>query len=781
MSIQVGGTPPTVIHENATAADWVARFALPISVLEVELIGPHAALFFPFYTPANGALRVRTVGLLDAEEFGTNAELGYALRVRTAAGWQDLPTVYRVTLLGVDDTPPERLRFVSGGVVLANDRGAAIGDLIADDPDTAGPLEYTVAWPSSAWFEMQGSTLRLRDGVDLLTQAGTTIEVLIEVSDGRNLAAHVVEVVVLLPGPLPNGSIQDGTFFADTLTGTPGEDSLYGYAGPDLLSGEAGNDVLEGGSGNDTLRGLAGDDTLRGDDGADNLDGGAGRDLLEGGEGNDIMLGNSHADTLRGGGGDDSLRGWNDHDLLEGDDGNDTLRGEAGNDTLRGGAGNDSLSGGDGADTLEGGEGADTLDGGTGPDRLVGGPGDDVYLLPTADTLWIELPNEGIDELVIGWSATIPGAIERLRLRAGTGDLNLTGSSGADGLFGNDGLNRLLGLGGDDVLDGGAGADTLEGGEGNDSLAGGEGADTLWGGAGNDALFGDAGDDRLEGEAGADLLAGGLGHDALTGGTGDDRGFGAEGNDSLDGGAGNDSLSGGTDPDLLLGGAGDDVLDGGEGADTLDGGEGIDQLQGGAGDDLLRSGLGQAGGLDLLRGGAGADTLDATAADRRGSVLNGGEGNDTYLVDSRQDQVLEAPNGGTDTVFANLIGGGFVLPAWVDILVLQGTAVFGLGNALANRLTGNAGANLLFGGEGADTLEGGPGQDTLIGGPGADVFILGSDGATDVLVDFNPAEDRILAPTAAGNSFVTDLSNLPVLLLPAVAADTLLADALSLL
>ena len=179
--------------------------------------------------------------------------------------------------------------------------------------------------------------------------------------------------------------------------------------------------------------------------------------------------------------------------------------------------------------------------------------------------------------------------------------------------------------------------------------------------------------------------------------------------------------------------------------------------------------------MDVLRGGAGADTLDATASDRRAALLLGGEGNDLYLIDSPQDQIIEAQNGGTDTVLATLAGGGLALPPWLEVLVLQGTAIFGLGNAQDNRITGNTLPNLLFGGAGADTLEGGPGDDTLVGGSGRDVFILGSDGSTDVLVDFNPAEDRIIAP---GGAAVTELAGLPLILLPPEAAEVIFADLL---
>ena len=70
--------------------------------------------------------------------------------------------------------------------------------------------------------------------------------------------------------------------------------------------------------------------------------------------------------------------------------------------------------------------------------------------------------------------------------------------------------------------------------------------------------------------------------------------------------------------DQLRGLAGDDVLDGEAGADTLLGGDGADVLRGGAGD-------------DMLDGGSGADKM------------YGGLGDDTYIVDSLDDTVSEAP------------------------------------------------------------------------------------------------------------------------------------------
>ena len=46
------------------------------------------------------------------------------------------------------------------------------------------------------FYEIIGRTLHVRSGVDLRSFAGTTRQVLVEVSDGRNLAADGVEMCV---------------------------------------------------------------------------------------------------------------------------------------------------------------------------------------------------------------------------------------------------------------------------------------------------------------------------------------------------------------------------------------------------------------------------------------------------------------------------------------------------------------------------------------------------------------------------------------------------------
>jgi VCBS repeat-containing protein len=153
---------------------------------------------------------------------------------------------------------------------------------------------------------------------------------------------------------------------------------------------------------------------------------------------------------------------------------------------------------------------------------------------------------------------------------------------------------------------------------------------------------------------------------------------------------------------------------------TLTGTNGHDVLTGSDLDDRL---IGQ-GGDDLLDGAEGDDTME------------GGTGNDTYVIDTEGDRVVEATNGGFDTVRSSI---STMLAANVEALVLTGNAnLDGVGNDGDNLLQGNSSANALQGAAGNDTLDGGAGADTMVGGQGDDAYVV------------DQAGDRVIEALAQG-------------------------------
>jgi Ca2+-binding RTX toxin-like protein len=110
----------------------------------------------------------------------------------------------------------------------------------------------------------------------------------------------------------------------------------------------------------------------------------------------------------------------------------------------------------------------------------------------------------------------------------------------------------------------------------------------------------------------------------------------------------------------------------------------------------------------------------------------GGAGNDTYVVDSSGDVVVETATGGIDLVLSSI---SYTLGVNVENLILTGSATRGTGNILDNRITGNSLNN---------TLDGGAGNDTMIGGAGDDVYYV--DSASDVVMELpNEGNDMVIS------------------------------------
>ena len=111
--------------------------------------------------------------------------------------------------------------------------------------------------------------------------------------------------------------------------------------------------------------------------------------------------------------------------------------------------------------------------------------------------------------------------------------------------------------------------------------------------------------------------------------------------------------------------------------------------------------------------------------------MEGGAGDDVYVVDDAGDVVVEAAGEGIDIVFSSI---GIFLPDNIERLTLTGIdAIDVTGNDDDNTLIGNDGANRLVGRDGNDTLIGGGGADTLVGGTGDDYYEI--ENAGDAIVE----------------------------------------------
>lgn len=146
------------------------------------------------------------------------------------------------------------------------------------------------------------------------------------------------------------------------------------------------------------------------------------------------------------------------------------------------------------------------------------------------------------------------------------------------------------------------------------------------------------------------------------------------------------------------------------------------------------------GGVNKLIGNDGNDTLDGGVEGTEAiDDLQGGRGNDTYIVRNSSDVILELSNSGTDTVRSSatytIDGTTTTTGQNVEHITLLGsTDINATGNALANQLVGNSGANALTGGANNDTLTGNQGNDVLTGGIGND-SMTGGKGNDSYVVD----------------------------------------------
>ena len=580
-----------------------------------------------------------------------------------------------------------------------------------------------------------------------------------------------VENLTLLSGALEG----HGNSLDNIITGNSDDNVLHGYAG---------EDTLDGGTGGDTMIGGTGDDIYVVDNVSDTIveHAGEGYDLVEssisyilGANVDDLTLTGNNNDSGEGNALDNFLTGDASDNSLYGDDGDDYIYGGGGTDDLYGGDGDDTyvvddatttihenahegidgvialvtytlsaniedlqmdtsssdnndatgnarsniMAGNLGDNSIWGLGGDDVLTGLFGHDTLYGGIGDDLYVVYDADAVIVENDGEGDFDTVDSFvTYTLSDHVE---------DLALDGSDNIDGT-GNSGDNYISDNFGDNVMSGGDGNDTLDSLYGTDTLIGGLGDDTYYLADATTIVQENAGEGTdWEGADFSFTLADNVENLFLwdnagdidgTGNSGDNILEGNEGDNVLTGGGGNDTVNYDFESDRVLANLQTGIATGTSiGTDTL---VDIANLTGSRAN-------------DLLVGDGNANILDGWWGDDQ---LQGGDGDDIYIVDSYHDIVREQTGEGTDTVMAEV---DYRLSANVENLTLTLSALLGTGNDLNNYLTGNDNNNELHGKDGNDTLDGGTGGDKMYGEAGDDTYIVDDSG--DVASELSHAVD----------------------------------------
>lgn len=450
-------------------------------------------------------------------------------------------------------------------------------------------------------------------------------------------------------------------------------------------AGNASANIITGGSGNDTLTGAAGADTLNGGSGTDianysNATAGVTIDLKTGAHTGDAagdvfnsiegFLGSTFNDTFIADGNATSFNGYSGTlDTVDYSQSAAAVSVDLGNS---GGSGSGGDAAGDTYSVIErviGSAGNDTLSSASvsSDHYLVGGAGNDIYVVNGSHEHVSEDVGGGDDEVRTGLSGLNIAAWANVERLTYTGTGNFTG-------YGNSGNN------------------VITGGSGNDLLVGYSGADQLIGGGGTDTA-------SYAVSTGTVLL------DLKTGAsTGDAAGDTYISIEKYQGSAGNDTFVSGSASDVLDGNTGIDTIDYSTSAAAitvnLTAGTGVG---GDAQGDVLTA-------IEHVVGTSFADTLSSSTS---GHVLEGGLGDDVYVVGNSGVNVVEAASGGTDTVQTTLATLSIAGYANVENLTYTGAGSFyGTGNVLDNVITGGAGNDTLIGGAGADTLVGGGGMDT---------------------------------------------------------------------
>ena len=155
------------------------------------------------------------------------------------------------------------------------------------------------------------------------------------------------------------------------------------------------------------------------------------------------------------------------------------------------------------------------------------------------------------------------------------------------------------------------------------------------------------------------------------------------------------------------------------------------------------------GGISL---GAGDDVADLCKGILTNSVVEGGDGDDLFIIDRSDIQIVELSGGGGDFIRTTVSYAlGNLDTDDIETLSATGRKDIDLGgNDLSNTVIGNVGDNAISGGGGVDHLSGLEGRDLLTGGTGNDFFQFAKKCGVDTITDFSLSEDDIYLTHIAG-------------------------------
>ncbi|MGO4706027.1 hypothetical protein AB4072_09665 [Microvirga sp. 2MCAF38] len=169
------------------------------------------------------------------------------------ATWADVgdgdDTIYQGHFAGVS---PPWLSLGGGRIAEGADSGKTVGDLSLANvaANQTGTLQYQLLDDAGGRFVIEGTQLKVRDGLKLDHEQAKSHAILVKVI-GSNGFAHTQTLTV---------SVDD--VLREKLIGNDGAHYLQGGADIDIFSGMGGNDTLGGGAGKDTLTGGMGKDAF---------------------------------------------------------------------------------------------------------------------------------------------------------------------------------------------------------------------------------------------------------------------------------------------------------------------------------------------------------------------------------------------------------------------------------------------------------------------------------------------------------------------------------------